>query len=252
MRRIDFYNELHLGDCVYHTQYCRKLIEKNPDIEVHFYIPFQYSGEVQNFVNGYPIFLEPLENRPQHSINSWLNRTGKFWSEWTNRFAGMNDLIYLELWEEISRDLNIENPVKTANDHILDNIELSRPLNDEKYDWLVINSIGLSGQWDDYGSIDNFLDRLKNSGKTAITTNYNNYDFPCTIDRKYTIMDIGRLALNCKNVLSVHTAPFASALNKFSYEKVESFYLLQKQGLSYTLSKVINIRDGINIERINL
>lgn len=237
---LNFYNELHLGDCIYHIPYCRKLIDANPGLEIKFYIRPQYFNEVQNFIGDYNITLYPVSEKPLNAVDTWLNRSGKFWPEWVHTFQKLNDLIYVELFNEISNVISIENPIKCSYDHLIDDERLL--INNElsgHFDYLIINSGGFSGQWNDVKCFNTLINKLKLLNKKVVTTAPNTASMPCTLDYNLSIFDIGNISTNCENIIGVHTAPFASALNVFNIDKLKSVYLCQVQGLNYSFKMSI-------------
>jgi ADP-heptose:LPS heptosyltransferase len=68
----------------------------------------------------------------------------------------------------------------------------------------------------------NFLQKLKARNKTVITTKKIE-DYPCTLDYNLSVVEIGKLAKNVKNVVSVNTGPLHLTMNRWSLDVINTF-----------------------------
>ena len=114
MRTIKFYNQYHLGDCIYHIHYLINCLKINDDIEFIFYINPDYINELNQHLGKYKdkIKLMNIQLANKDSYNSWIqyeNRFGDYMNN--NNNSKMNDF-YSIFFDLISNDLNIENPIK--------------------------------------------------------------------------------------------------------------------------------------------
>lgn len=244
---MNFYNEFHLGDCLYHIHYCRKLIDANPGLEIGFYIQSQFHKEVQNFIGDYAIKLHNLGDRPKDAINCWINSIGQFLA-WGVATKFNYDLMYLEFYKFLSKQIKMDNPIKTAKDFLMDNKELLKTNNlSRKFDWLVINSGGNSGQWYDNAIFNKLIKVLKASGKDVITTAPNTEGVECTLDSKLNILEIGNLSTTCDYIIGVQTAPFVPVTNIFNLNKVKMIYDCHNEGWKFSLGPTMNLQNPSSI-----
>ena len=247
---INFYNELHLGDCLYHIHYCRKLIDANPGLEIGFYIQSQFHNETQTFIGDYDIKLYDIKDRPTDAVNSWINSTGHFMT-WGIATGFNYDLMYIEFYKYLSGQIKMDNPIRTSNDFLIDNPLLLETNNlSRKFDWLVINSLGNSGQWNGNAGFDKLIRTLKASGKDVITTAPNTEGVECTLDSKLNILEIGNLSTTCDYIIGVQTAPFVPITNIFNLNKVKMIYDCHNQGWKFSIGPTINLQNPNRIAEL--
>jgi hypothetical protein len=48
---------------------------------------------------------------------------------------------------------------------------------------------------------------------------------PCTLDRGMTVVDIGKLSKNVKNIIAVNTGPLHLCMNKWSLSNINNFVI---------------------------
>ena len=105
---------------------------------------------------------------------------------------------------------------------------------------MLINSDGDSGQT---GGIpldcSKFIDKFKD--KKIITTKKIK-NIPCTLDLKYSVLDIGRLSLKCGIIIGVHTAPWHLCMNKKNYDIGKRFYHIDHNNF-YTYNNCTKIKN---------
>jgi hypothetical protein len=246
--KIEFYNELHLGDCLYQLLYCNKLAEANLNMEIIFYCQSKYFIELQLW-NKFPsrIFLVPIENKTPTAINSWIGINNFHHATFAD-YKYVFDKQYIDFFAYLSGLANIDNPIRVSSDMLFDNEEINMPL--EQYDYLIINSEPLSGQVPK-----NLLDYLNNELlyelNGSIITTKKIANFKCTLDSSYTLLDIAKLSVRAKYIIGVHTSPFLGCFNKFNIDKITKWYIFQNTGLTYSFNNnIISIKDINEIEKI--
>jgi hypothetical protein len=69
MERLSFYNEWHLGDCIFNINYINRLVRQNDHVSVDYYLMENYISQVQEF-NLYKnrIRLHPLAYRSPNAV----------------------------------------------------------------------------------------------------------------------------------------------------------------------------------------
>lgn len=246
--KIEFYNELHLGDCLYQLLYCNKLVEKNNNIEIVFYCNEKYFYEL-NLWNKFldKIFFLPIEKKTSGAYNTWIGLDNFHHSTLPN-YNFYFDKQYIDFFNKLSKKINIENPIKTSEDFLFDNIEILKPT--ESYDFLIVNSKPLSGQVDK--EMINYLENkiiYDLEGKIITTKKIGN--FKCTVDYNYSLLDIAKISNNVKYIIGIHTSPMLVCLNKYSLNNFVKMYILQNENLTYSYNnKIFNINNLSEMKKI--
>jgi len=263
MRKINFYSQEHLGDNMYHFHYCRKLLEKNKDIEIDFYV------KRPTDCNNFEIFYNELKKHiidlerfnfirnftilPKDVINIHINanQTGRKYFEFIKYPSLEGNLSYNEFYiyffEYLSNILQIKNPIKTNDDFLIDNplILKDNPLYNDNFDFLIINSIGLSGQVEkNLSYFDPLFEYLLIKGYKVISTEKTKFsDILSTVENGLSLLDIGNLSLKCNNVIGVHTAPMTYTFNKWNIDKINKWIIFQANGTTYTFNdRIFNVK----------
>lgn len=166
-----FHNIYHLGDCVFHIHYLRKVCFEHPKYIFKFHCNPLYHQELQEQINEYEnqIKLHDLTNIPAESIDSWIG-CDRFYFNHPNS-KNYNEF-YCDWFIHMSKIIGIDSPIKTGNDMLSDNPKLLEELNlESKYDVLVINSIPHSNQFNyNETEIDELINILISQNKNVITT----------------------------------------------------------------------------------
>ena len=249
MREIKFFNEFHLGDGLFHTHYCNKLIEKN-DCRIIFYCKKEYHNELESWINDPDkIILDDINNKTSDSVNCWLNSLGHY----NNRlnYNLLYDKIYLDFYNDLSKLIKLENPIKTTEEFLFNEKQIIKTKNIlGNFDFLIVNSQGLSGQWND-SNFDPLFKKLLNKKYKLITTAKNNFRIPSTLDYHFSLLEISNLSLSCKNIIGVDTAPLVSTLNIWNINNNKNFIIFQNIGHKYSF-KSENIKSLNEILKLDL
>jgi hypothetical protein len=222
--RLNFHNNYHLGDAVWHVHYLRKMHERYPKAVFNFYINKNYLNEIRTQLTDYAdyISVQPIEEKTNDSIDCWLGRE-RFVYKYPTPTNYLNILV--EFYKYLSRFTGVISPVENF---IFDNPRIlkSTPLSN-KVDVLVINSEPFSGQWDYQESVwDKKITQWRDSGKRVITTKKSKVSgVECTTDYGLGLMDIANLSTTAKIVGGVHTSPLLACFNRWSLPSVEKFFV---------------------------
>jgi ADP-heptose:LPS heptosyltransferase len=241
---IKFYNKYHLGDCLHHLDYCNKLKRLYPDETIEFYVNKNYIKELEVWNEG--ILLKELESKPADAVNSWIN-VNNFNDDYTKINKNFDEM-YIRFYEMLSSIINLKNPIDSSYKFLFDNKKLADDVltDEKKYDFLIINSGGLSGQVknEQVQIFDKFIANLiKLNIYKIITTAYNkNFKAECTLDYNFNLLQIGQLSKKCENIIGIHTSPFLPCLNIYSIDFLKNILVMQNHSnLTYSFKNCRNI-----------
>lgn len=240
---IKAYNLYHLGDCVYSIIFFNKFLEKY-DAEITFNCNPSYHTELIALANPKIKFGTQIEG-----INCWI-QADNFWGKFIqDKDVVYYDEFYLQYYNFFQEKFGIDEPLfENLRDTMYDSDDLNHRRYQD-YDFLIINSVGFSGQFQ-YNSND--FEDLANSLKSRnfkIITTKKIPGFECTLDKNMSLKDIGNLAIGCKNIISIHTAPFSTAINKKSIETVKKWVLLNDKNINY---KIVDMNYYDSVKKINI
>lgn len=239
---IEFKNEYHLGDNLYHIHYSNYILQENPELTIINYMEPQYITECNKWI--WPENINRMLNKEitqevkdnKNIESTWIENFNYMHTNWlsasrTKHFNDYMNMFYEKLLKPYKIKYTFLNNISGKFNHPL-LLEKSKEL--DSYDWLIINSLPMSGQWNYVPFIfDGFIYDLNSLGKTIITTkqSFHNY-IPCTLELAPSLFDVAAQSINCKNLLGVHTAPFLVSVNDHS--NYEQFIVLQRNKLNYT------------------
>lgn len=253
------YNKFHLGDNLVHLHFVRHLALRHPE---HTFIHAakasclgQLVESVEDMKNVTLIRLEDMERYPAvRWIDSWKNAgceiswdlpfSPGFWDTHPKR----NDFsfFYLELFGILSRQMGLESPFREPADlwfdyskirdgrncgKILSDVSANRP-GPPAFDFLVVNSVPLSGQLrafrGDPHHLTPLIEELAAKYRVIAT---NPVERPagassappiwCTQDYGLSVTDIGTLSLHCPHLLMVSTGPSWTTFNVWNRQTVK-------------------------------
>lgn len=252
---MNFFNEWHLGDCLYTIHYFNKLIRKYSYLEIHFYCNSDYHKELQLW-NRYraQLFLHDISLKPENSINTWIGENDFYWKNLEPAFNGMFDVFYIEYFKNLSSHIGLESPIVTPEDFLFDNEEiLTQNVINEEFDVLIINSKPFSNQIDSDSirNLNKFSLNLIDSNYKAISTEKINDAIPSTIELEYSLLQLAKMSTQVDIIIGIHTAPMLVCFNKYNIDKVQQWILLQKQGLTYSFnSRIYNFRNSNQLSNL--
>jgi len=233
---IEFYNEAHLGDNVYHLNFLRKLVHLTDDNFV-YYVKSDYLDELNKHILGYEdsISLRSLNERRSTAINAWI---GEIYYQHPNKF--MYDKFYIDWFNYLTnkiynKDMNID----MYSDYLLLSAKVPG------YDILVVNSIPYSGQFEKQTELlDDVIKKL--SKRYHIITTKKVDDIECTLDKELSLLDIGVLSVNSNNIIAIDTGPHSVCINKWTMQNVNSWIVAHNTN-SFSFN---NIRHARNLNEL--
>ena len=261
MRKINFWSQHHLGDNMYHFHYCRKVLEKNKDIQIDYYLrPPTDCKNYDRHYNELKLHIDDLERfnlirdviQPIGAIDIHINsndRGQQYYKFLTYTNRSYNDF-YVQFFTDMSDRLGIDNPIKTNDDLLIDNykILINNRLYNKKFDVLVINSMPNSGQIEkDLTPFDTLFEYLLSKNLKVISTEKTKYpEILSTIENNLSLLEIGNLSLYCDYVIGVHTSPIIYTFNIWNINKIKRWVVFQNEGITYSFNNRINNLSSLN------
>jgi len=230
-RTIEFFNEYHLGDNVFHIMFLRKLCSMTTDNFV-YYVNHAYLVELQHHVVEYEsrITLLPLQQKTPTAINAWI---GEIY--YTHPNKRMYDIFYVDWFNYLTTKIY----GKSLNINLYSDYQ---PLSISKnpIDILVINSLPQSNQFPlNIALFDNKIKEL--AQKYSVITTRKIEGVPCTLDNGLTLVDIGCIASNASHVVAINTGPITACLNKWAISRVKS-WIVGDVNHSYSFDNVTQVK----------
>ena len=236
---INFYNSMHLGDCVFLMIYlynCKQYIIDN-NITINYYINSQYIDQVKEFICCPNINILDITKHPQDAIDTWINS-----SKYKLNHDTMGDLIkaFNEfLAKFLSQVGSLVNLPPMLEFSYTDENLLSRYNNFKDIyknnDILIINSNPQSLQYDYEAtkiSWINMINKLSEKYKLVTTNKIEN--IPCTMDDNLTIKDIAAISTSVKYIIAINVGPLVGCFNTYALNNVNKWYIMDNRvGYSY-------------------
>jgi ADP-heptose:LPS heptosyltransferase len=230
MQRIHLHNGFHLGDGVWTIHFLRKLCAAEPDFSATLYVQPWHIPELKLHIIGTEtrLALEPFHRRPATSINAHVNADDFF-----TRYATPEkyDQLFVDFFSTLARKIGYASPIHTTRDLLFDHpaalepTPLSRP-----FDWLLINSRPLSNQIEhDPQTWRRVAEALLEKGCTVVTTAPTGTPAVCTRDHGLSLIGIANVAMHARHVAAIHTSPLLTAMNVWSIEMVERWFVLDRR-----------------------
>lgn len=223
MSRLIFYNKYHLGDCVFHIHFLRKLIGLlDKKDKISFAVNPNYIPELKKHlvdIDNIDLFSLPYFGDVDPLwINSHLNAFGNFGKI---HAASKGDYAecYVQFFKQLCEKHNLPNPIRTKFDMLWDNpLSVGARLPHEftgDIDYFIINAPCYSGQFlynpNNFSCL--FEKLLKNSARIVCTHPAGAYDIPSTLAHGLSLVDIARIATRSNRIIGIHTAPMIPCFN---------------------------------------
>jgi hypothetical protein len=236
MKKVSFYNECHIGDCIWSLTYFHSILEFN-DINIVFCVNYKYFQELRELVH--PFYKDRIELRPleeadkSNSINTWFGHPDySFTSNLNSNNHEINGMCFT-MFKGLSQRHGIYFPMNHRDEFVFDHPWHygSNPMLEKEGDpeFLFINSVPMSGQFsqndDDLIPLYNFL----GTKKTFVTKR--SHGFSCTLDYGLNLLQIGQIAVKAKKVIGVNTGPLCACVNKAALKKNRDWHVLIKKSL---------------------
>jgi hypothetical protein len=247
MKTIDTFNMYHLGDSIFNIHFFNQYLDY--DVTFNHYVDPKYIPELQKHIKNKNVILQSINNGvPNSAYNFWIGHN-RYYHNWIGTNGNNYDLFYVDFFKMTSKSFGFESKINDKYELLFNNDNYVVSLN-KNYDYLIVNSIPMSGQFhfieDDFVKLCDFL-HSKNI--TFITTKkIKSYD--CTLDHNMSIVDIGNLSNNCKNVIGINTAPLITTFTKQNIDNVDKRIILDIT-LTYSYNdrifRLSNLNDIYNI-----
>jgi len=214
------YSEYHLGDQLIHLNYLRKVCQENPDVECIHYCKQEYLPQLLPLCENLPITLQDLQHKGD-AVNSWIGADGYFYHSPLKRNWVA---FHLDWFSYLSNQLDVLNPMQNPDTFLFDYPELAKKKYPH-YDYLVINSVPMSGQLPDYQPwwFIKLVNKYKDLGYCVITT-LPTGACESTLELNMSVTDIGALSKSCKSIVAVDTGPLWTTYNIWNKETHRTVY----------------------------
>lgn len=221
MKKLEFNNKYHLGDCIFSIIYFNKVLRKYTNSEIIFYCNSNYHKQLKEICEE-RILLKPFQNKGE---STWIGRDGLYHGNqgpFSGKYGSTKNTneIYVHFYNYLSSKCGLDIVFETKYDILYDSDQYLNNIDqyDKNYDIMVINSVPLSGQFQ-YSELElnNIIIDISEKYKVITTKKVNNID--CTLDMDYSILDIAKLAYYIDKIITIHTAPHILTLNKWTINK---------------------------------
>jgi hypothetical protein len=238
-RTIEFYNDYHLGDNVFHLTFLRKLCALTSDKFV-YYIKPNYIAELNNHIVGFEnrISLRPLSEKTALAMNAWI---GEIY--FAHPGSSIYDIFYIDWFNYLTNKMYGKSLNLTL---ISDYLPLS--MGTPQYDMLIINSVPQSNQFALNEQLFNeYIVNLSKKYKVITTKKVDGV--PCSIDTNMTLIDIGAIAAKVDHVIAIHTGPITTCINQWAVNNVKSWVICDiKNSFSFSnMTWVRNMQELIDV-----
>lgn len=218
MKTITFWNQYNLGDCFWQCLYLRKLAQAYPDIRFVFECRTEHIDQLAVMFHDIGTVgfspLRPGNVSSEGAVACWI---GHYHAHHPLR----NDIIgFLVDWfRHLSEAVGLVSPIHCRQDLLADYPAITyRPVKQSPlpwFDWLVINSCPMSGQFrHDGDAIGHMIrDLINKQYRVAVTQPCGMHEVFCTRDWNMSITEIGYLSLLCRNIIMIATGPMWPTFN---------------------------------------
>jgi hypothetical protein len=218
----EYYNQWHLGDCLWSVIFLRAIAQEHPDDTFLFYCSGQWHHELRDTIADIRnIELRLIEHVTPKALCTWIdarhNGCDRYWSHADDQ---LDIIAFLIRWFKIlAQDSGLSSPIEKREDLLFDfpalreTAFLTWP---QPADWFVVNSRPGSGQFDfDEDDIRDFIIRLRDAGYSVVTSNKSSvHQVPSCESSHMTVTEIARLALKCPYHAVIGTGPAWLTFNR--------------------------------------
>jgi len=224
------------GDCIVALHVVNKLCEKNPQINAKVFIPVNYREQLAELILDKNIKFVDMPH-PRYSIDLWCHAIlgdSLYESHHVSKQDSTLSSYFMwsyEIGNYLAKQLpHLQQPFDSIEETILNEPCFAKDVLDENFDYLIINGYPVSpilrmSREEQDKSFAALLKKLNNEGHNVITT-VKVDGYRSTQDYNLNLIDIGKLAKRCKNIIGVPNAPFIASVNDESMKTVESFISL--------------------------
>lgn len=233
MKTVEFYNEYHLGDSVFHIMFLRKLCRLVDDNFIYYVNP-ALLPELNKHLLGYldRIELRDIKFRTPTAINAWV---GEIYYNHPGRY--IFDTFYIDWHNYLTEKLYN----KKFDLDIISDYPLLASTGKYQADILFINSVPNSNQFENNTSLlDSTIQQLNVHYRVITTKKVEGV--VCTMDKGMSLVDIGALASDSKNIIAINTGPITCCINQWALANVQS-WIVAAHNHTYSFPNVTNVRN---------
>lgn len=217
---ITTYSDVRLGDNLAHLHFLRGVARANPSVRFEHAAHLWYLPQMIEVVADLPnIGLRDLRSiNRKKAINSWKNR-GRFWEQ--HPLRNEYGPFMLKWFEELASDMGVSSPFTKQEDLLFDYPAIKDTVSEE-FDFLIVNSEPMSGQWQSMDLAD--LDQLAidlSERHRVITTRPVRPFITCTQRTNVSITGIGGISRFCRYIIMVSTGASWATFNVWNRNSVE-------------------------------
>jgi hypothetical protein len=255
---IRVYNDFHLGDNIFNFimfYHIKDYIEKN-NIKIEYFCKKEYYDQVKEFNCSENIKLSTIEENEKKDLglqlwignknfeinnynyldgNRGVHHLDDFLLLFYNQFLKLNDI------DVKINDFEYEDP------DLLERYKKITNATHDKYsdlDFLIINSVSHSAQYNEETTWNELINKLNKSKKIVTTEKIDG--IPCTRDDKLSIKDIAAISTRSKKIIMVNSGVSPGIFNKYTLNNAEVIYYFDKNN-SYKHEKLLDVK---NIENL--
>ena len=218
--KVTTFSDVRLGDNLAHLHFLRKVAQANPDVTFEHAAHLCYLPQLIDVVADLPnIVLRDVRYiEKKWAINSWKN-AGRFWE----RHELRNDYgaFMVAFFDKLAAEIGVANPIKMPADLLFDYPAI-KDTAAEPFDFLVVNSEPMSGQWRsmDIWDVDQLAVDLSLRHKVVTTRPVRPF-IPCTQRTNVSVTGIGGISRFCKYVVMISTGPSWITFNVWNQKSVK-------------------------------
>lgn len=237
---VSIFNDYNLGDQIFNCILFYNIKEyiENHNIIINYYCRGEHHNQVREFICSPNINLLEYGSAPNaHGYQLWIgNRDFTInWHEPCRGKAGDDlDVIITCVFNEFLQRQNIPvtlDSLEYHDDELLDRYVRINERFPDKYsdlDVLILNSKGLSGQYDIKEHEWNpLICELNKKYKVATSTKVDGVN--CTFDDGLTVKDIAAISTRCKKIIAVNSGCVPGLFNKYTLNNVEVVYYFENR-----------------------
>lgn len=218
-----YFNNWHLGDCIWHCVFLRRVASLHPQDKFEFYCHPQYHAELNKMLEDLSnVSLHPLDQKPDGCIDCWIGTGAYNGRQYWHHHPQRNDMILflIDWFGCLCKQSGFDSPFNERQHCLLDYPGLHQHAESPDYDYLIVNAEPKSGQlrWN-AGSMNRLVERLSSKYR-VITTNRSSVDHLfCTERMGYSVTQIGNISMRASAIIMVATGPCWATFNPQNLHK---------------------------------
>lgn len=218
--RISTYSDVRLGDNLAHLHFLRKVAWLNPGATFEHAAHGCYLPQMIDVVADLPnIVLRDLRYIDRKkAINSWKN-VGRFWEQ--HPLKNDYGAFMVDWFDRLASEMGVENPIRKPADLLFDYPAIKDTAS-EPFDFLIVNSEPMSGQWRsmDLGDLDQLAIELSQRHRVVTTRPVRPF-IPCTQRTNVSVTGIGGISRFCRYIVMVSTGPSWVTFNTWNRKTID-------------------------------